>query len=215
MKFTLILSSFFILLISGCKQEGDVVSAVVDIPSETPSTFISAIASSDKESEVLNTLVTEFDSKMCGASKDRSIEDCYKLHANEMRMNFMQKHPYTSTFPYDGSFDLSMVSSIDSLNFLTKKCGFQQKESGKVINYYCLKSEGRYMDYLKRIQSESPIILTFYKEYQDSKTISPNIRQGVMISSLEDLDFSKEGHRLFYMIFHLLTNEEKLAAAKI
>lgn len=179
-----------------------------------PNDKILNIAADEAEKKVLFDLIQKFDALICEGATDRSIQECYEFNAQEKRMDLFEKRPYTIAFPYNGKFDLSMIDSVDQLSFITKKCGFQVAEQDTIINYYCLKaSDSRYMEYLKRIQNESPLILSFYTTYQEKKSIDPEMIQGIVMGS-EEFDFSKVGHRLFYMLFHLMVNEEQIAVRK-
>lgn len=169
------------------------------------------------ENEIANLLQIKnvFDSRLC-TNPDNTITYCYKMHANMMAADLFNEIPYTLNFPYDDSFDLSMIAgNVDALSFLTKKCGFQNEQTNEVIHFYCLKNKGSYMDFQKKVGETNSMIAFLQEDYVDNKAITPNARQRISISAQGELDFSNIDHQLVYMLFHLMVNEERIAYNKV
>lgn len=175
---------------------------------------LKSIADNESETNVLIELIETFNLQLCDGSADKNIKDCYEMNAKGLQSDFLQNLPYTINFPYNDKFDLSTINNIDELSFLSKKCGFV-KESGETINYHCLKSESKFMDYIHQIRNESGMINLFIDTYKEQKTITPELRKEMILSANTKLNFDLQSHRLFYMIFHVMCNEERMASNKL
>lgn len=205
-----------ILIICLCACKNDGTAKITNITgSDAMTSVVDKVTSSERAASVLLDLIQRFDTKLCEGTKDRSVDECYEFHAVSMKDDLFQNRSYEASFPYNGAFTIDQDSSMQALSFMTKNCGFQKQESKDIVNYYCFMSESKLMDFLIDIQGGSPLIAAFCKEYQEQKIISPDIRRGMVMESNEHLDFKNPGHRLFYMLFHILTNEEKLASKRI
>lgn len=226
---SLLLALTLATLFTGCKSDATTKAtmpgATKTAATQTASTATSATTATATEmfkltetavaASALEELITKFDDKICEGSEKRDISECYQLHSHEMKMDLMNNRPYTLAFPYDDSFDLSMVSNIDSIAFLTKNCGMKIEDTEEVLHYHCLRSDSKFMDYLQREQSNSELMMFFYEDYKKNKTISSEFKQGLLMTSDESLDFKNKGHRIFYMLLHLMVNEERIATTKI
>lgn len=165
----------------------------------------------------LMAIKTVFEEFICdGISASPNNKNCYLTHAQSFAYDFMNDIPYTLNFPYDGTFDLSQVENeANGLSFLTKNCGFQDQSTGEVIHYHCMKAEGAWMDYLEYLGQSTDLIGNIQLIYKEAKTINSNIKQRLTLGAANDLDFGKEDHQIFYMMMHLLINEERIASEKI
>jgi len=158
-----------------------------------------------------------FDKGLGENSKDRGIPYLYEYHANRMRQDYFNKFPYTLNYPFNDKFDLTAVEKeVPQLTgFLTNKCGFQAGESGEIIHYYCLKNEGPFMDLMQDLGKSNALIASLHTDYMQQKSISPNVKQQLLMNSKETLDFEKAEHQVIYMFYQILINEERLAADKM
>lgn len=215
-SFAIIALAALIYFCTSCESESSqITQAPVDDKNPTSISLntLSSMASNDLEVKAIYDLVHQFDALIL-KGKDRDISECYTFHAHEMRLDFFNNRPFDISFPYNGKFDLSMFDAPHLLNFLTKNCGLHNEKENKTVHYYCLKSESKYMDYLHNISLESQLISDFCKQYLEAKVITPDMRQQMLMRSGEELDFAKPEHRFFYMLFHIMVNEEKVAYTK-
>ena len=156
-----------------------------------------------------------FDKGLKENSKDRAISYYYEDHAQRMRLDYFNKFPYTLNYPYNDKFDLRDVATeVPQLSFLTNKCGFQNGDQ-EVVNYYCFKKEGRFMEFLQQLGKETPFIAVLHEDYIKQMTITQQIRQHLILDSQERLDFQQVEHQVVYMFYQILINEERLATNRI
>lgn len=164
----------------------------------------------------LNTIKAAFDEGISQGFGDRSPAYIYEQHAIRMRMDYFDDDPYTSVFPYNGDFDLSnLTETVNKLPFMTNKCGFQNPATKEIINYYCFNTNPTFMQYLAAVGETSGMIKRFQERYQQTKTIDADMRQAMLTQSIEEVDFSNPDHQYFYMLFHIVANEERLALEKL
>lgn len=169
-----------------------------------------------KEVEAMLAIKAEFEGGLRKGLELRSVAYAYEQHAIRMRLNYFDKTPVIYQYPFNGKFDFSRVESYaNSLPFMTRKCGFQIEATKEVVNYYCPSIHQPFFDYLTEIGQSSSIISNFAKEYPEVKAILPGIKQQMLMSSNEELDFEKWDHQLFYLLFHCWVNEELIAYAKV
>lgn len=173
---------------------------------------LASVTSSPEEARIFQELLDSYNLAMCDGNTDSNVNDCYAINSKGMQMDFIEKRPNSLSFPYNSDYSISGINEIDKLEFLTKLCGFQ-REDGEVVNYYCLKSESKLMDYLKG--SNNDIIIDYVTTYQKTKTTGPDFRSRLLLNGSNSLDFTNPRHRLFYMMFHLMSHEEHTAAKKI
>ncbi|NJL77484.1 MAG: hypothetical protein HC892_23035 [Saprospiraceae bacterium] len=208
-----IYSMVALLILVSCKNDNSASQRSADAQTATLAT-VSKFLTSEDVTHLLK-IKTAFDKQLCGsATPDAST--CYLSHAQEVAANFLNKLPYTNNFPYDGSFDLSKVEKPASqLSFLTKNCGFQDSVTNNIIHYYCLKSQSKLMDYFEALSGSSTLIKNFYTEYKTTKTISIALKERFTLDTQSELDFKQVDHQIFYMLAHLMFNEERIAYEKL
>lgn len=171
----------------------------------------------EKSVEHILAIKKVFEQFLCeGIRESVKNKNCYLTHAQGFSYDFLHNVPYTLNFPYDGKFEFAqMEEQAASLDFLTKNCGFQIQATGEMVNYYCMKSTGKWMDYLNHIGSTSSLIQNVRNSYAQAKTITQSIKQELVLQASNDLNFASEDHQIFYMMIHLLINEERIASEKI
>lgn len=166
--------------------------------------------------DALNEIKAVFDQGISKGYGDRPPAYVYEQHALRMRMDYFDNDPYTSVFPYNGEFDLSsFTEAVNKLPFISNKCGFQDPTTKEVINYYCFNTDPDYMRYLAAVGENSALVKGFQQHYQETKSITSNMREAMLTQSVEEIDFSSLDHQYFYMMFHILVNEERLALDKL
>ena len=164
----------------------------------------------------LNEIKAVFDQRISKGYGDRPPAYVYEQHALRMRMDYFDNDPYTSVFPYNGEFDLSdLREAVKKLPFVTQKCGFQNPATKEVVNYYCFNTNPEFMQYLTKVGENSGLIKGFQQRYQDVKSIDPAMREAMLTQSVEEIDFANLDQQYFYMMFHILVNEERLALEKL
>ncbi len=171
-----------------------------------------------QEATSMNRVKQVFDEGLKGVSKNRTLPELYRDHAQRMRMDYFNKYPYTLNYPYNDKFDLSLVQAeIPNLSFLNKKCGFQIGDPSAPTNiyHYCLSNKGSFIDFMEDLSKENTLIANLHKDYISKKTISPEVKQLLVINSLDDLDFDKPEHQVVYMFYQILINEERLASNQL
>ena len=156
-----------------------------------------------------------FDEGLLEGYNNRSESYVYEQHALRMRLDLINNESYLAAYPYNGKFDLSGKEDLVSgLPFLTKNCGFQNEKTNVIEHYYCLGLEGRYFDYLEQLLPNT-LIANFVEQYKKIKTINADMKYNIVMHSLEELDFNNLDHQLFYMLFHICVNEERIAVEKM
>lgn len=158
-----------------------------------------------------------FDKAICFEGKIKQISDCYLSHAQAYGYDAVkQVEQINKNYPYHTDFDLTqMKSSADSLNFLTLNCGFQNEKTGAIVNFYCLKNEGGFMDYLEALGESNSVIKEYHKEYSTYKQVSNDFKKRASFLLQHELDLEQFDHQIFYMFYHLMINEEVQAQKKI
>lgn len=204
-----IYSMVVLLVLVSCKNDNSESEKETDVQEETLATVSQFLTAADVSH--LLTIKAAFDEQLCGSTTP-DASTCYLSHAQGVAANFFNKLPYTNNFPYDGSFDLSKVAQDASqLSFLTKNCGFQDSVTNQIIHYYCLKSQSMLMDYFEVLSESSSLIKDFYTEYKTTKTISTALKEHFTLDPQSALDFKQVDHQIFYMLAHLMFNEERIA----
>lgn len=144
--------------------------------------------------------------------EQRTVGYAYSQNALRLRLDFLEEASFSSVYPFNGKFRLKDVKeSVNKLSFITKKCAFLVGETDEKVNYYCLALDKNYFDYLAAIPGNNRLINDFSSYYQEKKTISPQLRQEVLMNSSEYLDMDNWDHQLFYLFFHCWRNEELIA----
>lgn len=201
----------FISLFSACSS-GSGTSAAGESGTEAAATFLAPDFLSAETINALNEIKAVFDQGISKGFGDRPPAYVYEQHALRMRMDYFDDDPYTSVFPYNGEFDLSgLTEAVSKLPFITKKCGFQDPTTKEIINYFCFNTNPDYMSYLAAVGENSDLIKGFQYHYQEVKTIDQTLRQNMLTQSVEQIDFASLDQQYFYMMFHIIANEERLA----
>lgn len=144
------------------------------------------------------------------------IGEAYSYNAGVLKSDLFNKIPHTLTFPYNGKFSLSTFEKeINKLSFITKKCGFQDTQTEKLINYYCPNLDEDFFAFLEEGSAGSKLIKDFHNDYMAQKVINNEIKRNMVLMSDEELDFDNFNHQLFYMLFHIYVNEEQKAMEKL
>ena len=216
------ISLFLLLLLGiGCKVDDSAKvsysQSEMSITPITPSATDNALNKyfSSQETAAILGIKEVFDKGLKGKSKDRTVSYYYEDHAQRMRMDYFNKFPYTLNYPYNDKFDLRNVTGeVPQLSFLTKKCGFQNKDQ-EVVNYYCFKKESRFMEFLQLLGKDNTFIASLHEDYVNQMHITQQIKQHLLMNSQEGLDFQQIEHQVIYMFYQILINEERLAANKI
>lgn len=161
-------------------------------------------------------LKERFDKELSKGISDRPLSYIYEQHALRIRLDILNEEPYVHIYPYNERSSLSdQKKIIDQITFLTDKCGFLNEKTGEKINYYCFSiEEGGYFDYLSKINPPNELIDSFREGYLKEKSINPNIRNLVLMQALDVLDFENIDHQIFYFLFHLSIQEERLGIAR-
>jgi len=206
------------VLLPACTPEPQP-AETVQLPEPSPQSSGPSIATqyfSDAEMQALHTIKAEFEKGLRVGKEKRTVGYAYTQHANRMRLDFFDEAPINNSHPFNGAFTLSMVqTSVEQLPFVTRKCGFEVKEVEKTINYYCLSLDENYFNYLDELGATSALIKEFATVYKTNKTVTPAIRKGMVMESLEQLDMDNWDHQLFYLLFQCWTNEELMAYQKV
>jgi len=206
-----------ISLIISCGNPAPVANAEEhSAPSPNTATSIPVSSSmSDNSRSALLELKEQFDAQLRKGFGDRSMAYVYEQHALRMKLDLLNNEPYDYLFPYNGKFSLAdHLELVEEMPFLTYKCGFQ-KEDGEVIHYYCLGLEGGFIDHLTEVGENNELIKRFAARYQEVKTIDPQAKQDMVLNAQEELSFEELDHQLYYFLFHVCVNEERLAVKKL
>ena len=202
-------SVFFVLSVSSCQSEVQ----REDIQNNAESYFFKFFNA--QEQAAILAIKATFDK---GINRDFEWDDisrAYDYHAKTIRIDLLNGVPFTLTYPYDGTFDFqNYTAELNQLPFITNECGFQNAETKQKINYYCLNLEQRYFDYLQELSKSSSFIANFAEAYQKSKSLTPTIKEKLLFSAKEELDFMNLDHQQLYMWLHLLASEEIMAMHK-
>lgn len=84
-----------------------------------------------------------------------------------------------------------------------------------VVNYYCLALDDDYFSYLEKLPDSGGVIKNFVTAYREAKSITPDMRQSMLLQNEGSLDFDNWDHQLFYLLFQCWTNEELQAYVKV
>lgn len=171
---------------------------------------------SDEIGHIAHQIKEEFEAGIRLPSEaDSSLAYLYRQHARKLRIQFMDQDPMLPLFPFNGKLLLSDRKELaDQLPFMSYLCGFQT-EDGEPVHYYCPSLHEAYFEYLEVVGRSAPVLAQFVHDYQGNKTITTSIRQLMLMSSIEDLDFSDYDHQLFYCFFQLWVADEMQAYLKV
>ncbi|MTB50239.1 hypothetical protein [Lewinella sp. W8] len=143
--------------------------------------------------------------------QERALSYLYQQHALRLRGHFLEEEPFHSLYPFDGRFQLGdHASLIREIPFFSDACGFRDA-NGKEVNYYCPAMNPEYFAYLESLGTTNEIIQNFANDYQQYKTISPAVRQQMLLSAPDVFNFASEDEQLFYALMHTWVNEEMQA----
>lgn len=159
------------------------------------------------EYTIITQVKEKFERDIASGSQYTGLNQLYTLHAQRMRMDILEQFPFTQNPPY--SHDIEYLSLLNSqeLSFVTNACGFVVNDDTRV-NYPCFTKKNSFFDFLSEGVEQVSIISNFIEEYNEVGTITPAIRQQVLMDAVEELNFEKTQHQLFYAFFHILTLEE-------
>lgn len=164
----------------------------------------------DQEVSTLIDLKKNFDRGLMLNQGSADIARVYQFHAHGTRMEMMDQTTLAHYFPYNGEFDQNEFRNRASqLDFLNKNCGFQiktNKEELLTFNHYCFNKDNQLFELYKA--EGSAFLNRIINEYQEAKAITPAMKQQFYFNAMDDLDMTRLEHQIFYMLFHVLVNEE-------
>lgn len=168
------------------------------------------------EMKALNTIKNRFEKGLRIGYKQRTVGYAYVQHATRIRLDVLEQSAGKRPYPFDQGFSFAEVEeSVKKLPFISHKCGYMRDGTDEVVNYYCLGLDENYFSYLAALPDSSKLIKTFADTYQKQKTITPEIRQAMILESLESLDMDNWDHQLFYLFYQCWLNEELIAYRKV
>jgi len=71
------------------------------------------------------------------------------------------------------------------------------------------------MNLMQSLGKDNSLIAGLHTDYMQQKSISPTVKEQLLMNSKESLNFDKAEHQLIYMFYQILTNEERLATNKM
>lgn len=173
---------------------------------ESLSTYLS-----DVELQALSKLQTNFEDGLLNTYKKTKLEQAYEFLALGFRKEILDQEGgrIQAIYPFNGGYDQSFFQALaGDFEFMTKACGFQLPD-GTVYNYYCLKAESTWMDFY--LGNQNSFIESLLTQYQTNKSFDSAYKESLLISALDELDFSKDSDRIFFYLNLLLIQEEFLA----
>ena len=194
------------------------VTGSVDSVSQTTKTNSSKELSdflSPNDVSALHAIKKAFDVGLSSGNNNPDLGDIYHQHAIRMKLNFLNQEPYNTLYPYNNTFDLSEVGEAAAqTQVFSHKCGFLNQQTKETFHHYCLDVASPYFDYLAHLATDNTFIDHFQKRYREVKTIGQEAKQAMLLNGDESLDFSLPAHQMFYMLFHIVVNEERMALEK-
>lgn len=144
------------------------------------------------------------------AGPERPLSYLYEQNARALRMHFLAEETFRFVFPFNGKMSLEeLATDTDRLPFVTRNCAFVV--DSVTYHYYCPSLDSMFFAYLASVEPPSPLISNFVETYRSQRTITPAIRQQMLLSGLEELDFEQPDHQLFYALFQFWVYSEMRA----
>lgn len=142
----------------------------------------------------------------------------YEQNALRLRMHFLEEESFSFLFPFNGKMSLSEEEELAGrIGFMSYDCGYQPARD-TIVNFFCPAADSTYFAYLANVQPNSILIDRFRESYLADRVITPSMRQAMLTSAREELDFSSPDHQLFYALFHLWVLDDmqaRVAAQRI
>ncbi len=145
--------------------------------------------------------------------KGETVKDSYEYHCWKLRSDLLQNNPISLNYPYNSNFTLTKDMTQGLSSIWTDKCGFKKED--EVINFFCIDVQQKVMDYFTALSEENGVIHYYTKSYKENKNFTPDEVKQLVMTSVEEMDFSRIDHQLFHMIFHLSLNDEQQASKKL
>jgi len=162
-----------------------------------------------------DTFLQRVEALLCPQYKDK-MKDCYLGHANALKSDFINQMPITLNKPYDAPIDWDYFRTArDFEKIWSYKCGFQDMNSGEVLNYYCPNVKSEFGVWLDSLSLHDDLIRSFNMEYKQSESFTPQQQQSMYLRAEGDLDFDDEAVRRFYWIYHFGLAEVRHASQAI
>jgi len=198
----------------------DLTMSVVETPNNTReftgSTSLFATFFEEATVTQLNKIKEEYETGIKDGFSFPILGEAYKYNSSMFRTDILNDIPYTLTFPYNGKFDLTKHEErVKSMGFFSKKCGFGDKQTDEIIHYWCLSLDETFFSYLDELGKDNEFIKNFAEGYQRSKGITNEMKQRLIWLDEMTIDFNNYDHQVFYMLFHVLINEERIAYEKV
>ena len=161
---------------------------------------------SDSSIAAISQLKHEFQKGLAGRSDYTNVGQLYKLHAQRMRIDMLERFPFTKNYPYNQKKQFISSEMLADLPFLTDACGYLINDTEQV-NFPCFTKENKMFEYLKS-NSDSNLITQTITDYKTALGMTPTIQQNLLMNSIDELNFDREADQLFYALFHIVLNEE-------
>ena len=188
----------FLMMHLGCKNETTTETKVAD---QKPLAQLPQVEPQPVEKSN-QTFLQHVEAQLCLKYKDK-MKDCYLGHANALKSDFLNQMPITLNKPYDAPIDWDYFKKASDFEKIwSYKCGFQDKNSGRVINYYCPNVNSEFGVWLDSLSLHNDLIRSFNMEYKKTENFSPQYQQSMYLQAETDLDFDDEAVRRFYWIYH-------------
>ena len=152
-------------------------------------------------------LKKRFEEGLAGGSSYTNIGQLYKLHAQRMRIDMLEKFPFVKNYPYNQEKKIIQSEDIIKLPFLTDACGYLINDTEKV-NFPCFTKDNSLFTYLQSASRANALIKGIIAEYQSALGMTPSIQQSLLMDSIDQLNFDRYADQLFYALFHIVLNEE-------
>lgn len=141
--------------------------------------------------------------------KNRSDAFAYEQNQLKIRQQVFDQQTINHLFPFsEGQLRLGNIGETSELALFSDQCSFASDSTDLVVRYTCLSKDESFLSYLNEQAASSSIITGFVESYRASGMITDGIKQSLILSKAEGIDFNNPHHQLFYALFQLLLVEE-------
>jgi hypothetical protein len=169
---------------------------------------------SDRTISAIHELKREFEKGLGEASEADQVGQLYKFHAQRMRVDMLNRFPFTKNYPYIKNEPFISPGMLPDLPFLTNACGYQVDDN-EIVNFLCFAQENDLFKFLQSTSKSNSLITKLIDEYNSAKGMTPSIQHDLLMESIDQLDFDRQTDQLFYAFFHITLNEEWVTSQSI
>lgn len=161
----------------------------------------------DQTIKTIQSLKRDFEKGLAGGASYDELSELYRFHAQRMKVDFLNRFPFTENYPYVQKQQFIKPDMLAKLPFLTDVCGYLINDSDKV-NFPCFTKENDLFTFFQEASESNSLITRVITEYNTALGVTPSIQNGLLMNSIDQLNFDREADQLFYAFFHIILNDE-------